>query len=246
MDSPSILVIDDDREIRTLVAQLLRDNGYRVTSMEDGRGLMKSMRDGRYDLVILDLMLPGEDGLSLCRRLRAESNTPVIMLTARGDDMDRILGLEIGADDYLPKPFNPRELLARVRSVLRRVNTLPDNPGDAVPGESLSFLGWRLELATRALFNPGDGLVQLTSGEFDLLRALLERPGRVLSRDQLMDVARGPNPDSLSRSIDIQISRLRRKIEKDSRNPEIIVTVRNEGYLFSATVERRSSSARVS
>ncbi len=234
--SPHILIVDDDREIRDLLAHFLAKHGYRVDVAADGRAMQKALGEWRIDLVVLDLMLPGEDGLVLCRRLRAESNVPVIMLTAMGEDIDRIVGLEIGADDYVPKPFNPRELLARIKAVLRRTGAAaPAGPADE---GALSFAGWRLEPAARSLAAPDGASVVLTAGEFELLAALVERPRRVMSREQLLDLTRGREAAPFDRSIDVQISRLRRKIETDPAKPELIKTVRNGGYVFAAAVER--------
>src|SRR6202041_2012640 len=185
--SPNILVVEDDRETRTLIAKYLRNNDCNVTTANDGREMARAMADHRVDLLILDVMLPGEDGLSLCRKVRAESQVPIIMLTARGEDVDRILGLEMGADDYLAKPFNPRELLARIKAVLRRTGTLPPAATElAGAGKGLSFGEWRLDLAKRELKNAAEELVVLSSGEFDLLQAFAEHPQRMLTRDQLL------------------------------------------------------------
>jgi two-component system OmpR family response regulator len=233
--SPHILIVDDDREIRDLVQRFLRKNGFRVTSAANGREMRQALDDGHHDLVVLDLMLPGEDGLSLCRWLRAKSDISVIMLTAMGEETDRIIGLEMGADDYVPKPFNPRELLARIRAVLRRMEISGSTPGEGL-ARSLAFDGWRLDTARRELFGPGDKMVPLTSGEYDLLLALAERPRRVLTRDQLLDLTRGRDAIPFDRSIDVQVSRLRRKIEDDPRDPKRIKTVRGGGYLFTAVV----------
>jgi len=235
--APHILVVDDDREIRSLVAQLLRKHGFRVTDAPDGREMMQVLENGRFDLVVLDLMLPGEDGLSLCRRVRATSALPIIMLTAMGEETDRIVGLEMGADDYLPKPFNPRELLARIRAVLRRAGG--EVPEAAEEGGALRrFEGWSLDTAKRELRAPDGTLVPLTAGEYDLLAAIVERPGRVLSRDQLLDLTRGRDAVPFDRSVDVQISRLRRKLEVDAKEPQIIKTVRGGGYVFACEVTR--------
>lgn len=233
---PHILVIEDDRDISALVSRYLRANDCRVTSLADGRDLDRAMRDNRIDLIVLDLMLPGEDGLTLCKKLRAHSQVPVIMLTAKGDDIDRIIGLEMGADDYLVKPFNPRELLARIRAVLRRVAASVTNPVGHTAAV-LTFAGWRINVPRRELYNAEGARVMVTDAEFSLLLALCERPGRVLSRDQLLDVTQGRSAGEFERSIDILISRLRRKIEQDPRNPEIIKTVRSGGYMFAPAVE---------
>jgi two-component system OmpR family response regulator len=228
------LVVDDDREIRDLLSRFLAKHGMRVTAARDGVEMMKALAERGIDIVILDLMLPGEDGLALCRRLRGQSALPVIMLTAMGEDTDRIIGLEMGADDYIPKPFNPRELLARIKAVLRRAQALPSAP---VPsGEALRFAGWTLELATRRLLSSDAREVPLSTGEYDLLYAFLTHPRRVLSRDQLLDLARGRAAVPFDRSIDIQVMRLRRKIEDDPKEPNLIKTVRGGGYMFSAEV----------
>jgi two-component system OmpR family response regulator len=234
--SPHILVIEDDREISALVTRYLRANECRVTALADGRGVERVMDGHRVDLIVLDLMLPGEDGLSICKRLRTNSHVPIIMLTAKGDEVDRILGLEMGADDYLSKPFNPRELLARVRAVLRRSDAMALNP--ALPGARvLAFLGWRIDRVVRELHTADGTRVVLTDAEFSLLQALCERPGRVLTRDQLLDVTQGRSAGAFGRSIDILVSRLRRKIEDDPHHPRIIKTVRSGGYVFTPEVE---------
>ena len=235
--SPHILVVDDDREIRSLVAQFLKKHGYRVSDAPDGRSMMRQLESGRFDLIVLDLMLPGEDGLSLCRRVRTDSSLPIIMLTAMGEETDRIVGLEMGADDYLPKPFNPRELLARIKAVLRRAGVTETDGGEAVKGE-IAFDDWRIDLTKRELRAPDGALVALTAGEFDLLSVLVERAGRVLSRDQLLDLTRGREAAPFDRSIDVQISRLRRKIEQDPKNPKVIKTVRGGGYALASKVDR--------
>ena len=203
--------------------------------MADPIELMANALD-RVDLIVLDLMLPGEDGLSICKRLRTTSQVPIIMLTAKGDEVDRILGLEMGADDYLSKPFNPRELLARIRAVLRRSAAAALNPV-ASGARALSFLGWRIDRVLRELTTADGTRVVLTDAEFSLLQALCERPGRILSRDQLLDVTQGRSAGVFERSIDILVSRLRRKIEDDPHHPNIIKTVRSGGYLFTPEVE---------
>jgi len=232
--SPHVLVVEDDLEISRLVSRYLRSNDCYVSVSGDGRNMERLLEDSRIDLIVLDLMLPGEDGLSICRRLRTHSQIPVIMLTAKGEDVDRILGLEMGADDYLAKPFNPRELLARIHAVLRRARSAASL--SVARARSLTFLGWRIDSALRQLRDPRDVLVAMTSAEFDLLQALCERSGRVLSRDQLLDLTHGRVSGSHERSIDVLVSRLRRKIEADIHNPEIIKTVRSGGYLFAAPV----------
>jgi two-component system OmpR family response regulator len=233
---PHILVVEDDRGISALVARYLRSNDCRVTVAGNGRDVDRVMNGTRIDLIVLDLMLPGEDGLSLCKRLRTHSQVPIIMLTAKGDEVDRILGLEMGADDYLSKPFNPRELLARVRAVLRRSTITALNPATS-SAHVLSFLGWQIHRVLRELRNPAGARVTLTDAEFGLLQVFCERPGRVLSRDQLLDLTQGRSAGVFERSIDILVSRLRRKIESDPHYPSIIKTVRSGGYLFTPAVE---------
>jgi len=234
--SPHILVVDDDREIRDLLAKFLTKHGYRVTTARDGEEMFKALDGWRIDLVVLDLMLPGEDGLSLCRRLRAHAKTPVIMLTAMGEETDRIIGLEMGADDYMPKPFNPRELLARIKAVLRRAQSLPETQVERSP--AIRFAGWTLDVATRRLESPEGVVVDLSSGEHDMLMAFLDHPRRVLSRDQLLDLARNRSSTPFDRSIDVHIGHLRRKIEANPRDPQLIKTVHGVGYMFATVVER--------
>ncbi len=233
---PHILVVDDDREIRELLAKFLARHGYRVAVARDGAEMFQALDGWRIDLVVLDLMLPGEDGLSLCRRLRATSSLPVIMLTAMGEETDRIVGLELGADDYLPKPFNPRELLARIKAVLRRAHALPGVAAERPA--TIGFAGWMLDVATRRLESPGGVAVELSAGEYDLLAAFLDHPRRVLSRDQLLDLSRGRAAAPFDRSVDVQVGRLRRKIELDPKDPQIIKTVRGGGYMFTPEVTR--------
>ncbi|HEX6005879.1 MAG TPA: response regulator [Burkholderiales bacterium] len=231
-----ILIVDDDAEIRNLLRTYFENNGYRVSVAADGKGLRHAMSIAQPDLVILDLMLPGEDGFALCRDLRARSDVPVIMLTARGEETDRIVGLELGADDYLAKPFNPRELLARVKSVLRRVRSLPRNlQPDTERG--FRFAGWTLDLTTRNLNSPAGVVVALSGTEFRLLRVFLTHPNRVLTRDQLIDLMLSRDAAPFDRAIDVQVSRLRHRLGEDAREPAIIKTVRSHGYVFAATVE---------
>jgi two-component system OmpR family response regulator len=230
---PHILVVDDDREIRDLLNRFLVKHGLRVSTARDGVEMTRILDGAAIDLVVLDLMLPGEDGLSLCRKLRATTNLPVIMLTAMGEDTDRIVGLEMGADDYLPKPFNPRELLARIKAVLRRVQSLP---ASSPKGDLAKFDGWTLDLGSRRLTSPEGEEVELSTGEYDLLLAFATHPRRVLSRDQLLDLARGRTAAPFDRSVDIQVMRLRRKIEADPKEPRLIKTVRGGGYMFAAEV----------
>jgi len=231
--TPHILIVDDDAEIRDLLGRFLKKHGFRVDTAADGRAMAKTMEAARIDLVVLDIMMPGEDGLSICRRLRATSQVPIVMLTAVGEDTDRIVGLEVGADDYLAKPFNPRELLARIKAVLRRTNR---RPGEA-QGGAMRFAGWIIDPVQRTLRNPEGASVDLTAGEFDLLLAFAEHPQRVLSRDQLLDLTKGREAVPFDRSIDVQLSRLRRRIERDPSEPALIKTVRNGGYIFTPEVE---------
>ncbi len=233
-----ILVVDDESEICEVVQQYLSSEGFRVSVANDGGGMRKVMAEGPVDLVILDLMLPGEDGLTLARSLREESNVGIIILTGRGETVDRIIGLEMGADDYLSKPFHMRELLARVKSVLRRASA-PAAADDKPPSDRARarFAGWHLDLATRELMSPDGGEVRLTTGEFDLLAAFVSHANQVLSRDRLLDLARNREPGPFDRTIDVQVGRLRRKLEPDPQNPTMIKTVRGTGYIFTPTVE---------
>ena len=231
----TILIVDDDRDIRTLLADYLESNSYRALCAADGLAMWKMLDEAKPDLVVLDLNLPGDDGLTLCRKLRAQSTLPVIMLTARGEPLDRILGLEMGADDYLPKPFEPRELLARIRSVLRRSNAMPAGSGSD-KAQQMKFSGWTLDLTARHLLNPDGIVIMLSGAEFRLLKVFLEHPNRVLNRDQLLNLTQGRDADPFDRSIDIQISRLRQKLGEDARMPQIIKTVRNGGYVLAGQV----------
>ena len=233
---PHILVVEDDREISALVARYLRTNECRVSLAANGRELDRLLDGAKVDLIVLDLMLPGEDGLSLCKRLRARSPVPIIMLTAKSDEVDRILGLEMGADDYMPKPFNPRELLARIRAVLRRAAGTTAEP-TANGARMLTFVGWQIDRLLREVRNPAGARVALTDAEFGLLQAFCDRPQRVLSRDQLLELTQGRTAAAFERSVDILVSRLRRKIELDPQDPSIIKTVRSGGYLFTPAVE---------
>lgn len=231
----SILVVEDDAEIGALIARYLASNELNVVCARDGAAMDAALAERAFDLVVLDLNLPGEDGLSICRRLRAERNIPIVIVTARGEDIDKILGLEMGADDYLAKPFNPRELLARIRSVLRRATQIVSSDSAR---ETFRFSGWSIDLAARELIAPDGAKVALTGAEFDLLHALCEHPNRVLSRDQLIGLTHGPTEGPFERSIDTLVSRLRQKIEVDAKNPRLIQTVRSEGYIFSTQVSR--------
>ncbi|MFO1153430.1 MAG: response regulator [Rhodospirillales bacterium] len=235
---PHVLIVDDDREIRDLLARFLTKHGLRTSVAAEGREMRKVLADAAIDLVVLDVMLPGEDGLALCRTLRASSDVPIIMLTAMGEEVDRIVGLEMGADDYLAKPFNPRELYARIKAVLRRTVAPARQRRDAGgAGRRLVFAGWTMDLDRRDLTSADGIMVPLSTGEFDLLAAFATHARRVLSRDQLLDLARGRDAQPFDRSIDVQVSRLRRKIEESPADPELIKTVRGGGYLFTAEVE---------
>jgi two-component system OmpR family response regulator len=231
-----ILIVDDDTEIRTLLGQYLDKNGYKSSVAADGKAMWAALARGKVDLIVLDLMLPGDDGLTLCRKLRTESEIPVIMLTARGEETDRIVGLEMGADDYLAKPFNPRELLARIKSVLRRTRSLPQNLR-ADEARTITFAGWRLDTIARHLVS-ADGIVTSLSGaEYQLLRIFLSHPNHVLTRDQLMVLSRGRESEPFDRTIDLQVSRLRHRLGDDPSDPQIIKTVRSQGYVLAVPVE---------
>jgi len=230
-----ILMVDDDPGICDAVSEFLNNHGYAVQTAGDGQEMERVLQGSAIDLIVLDVMLPGENGLTICRKLAAADGPAVIMLSAMGDETDRILGLELGADDYLSKPCNPRELLARIRAVLRRRREPHES---AMAGARWEFAGWRLDLLRRELRTPQDVVVNLSAGEFSLLRVLVERPLRVLTRDRLLDLARGPDTDSFDRAIDVQISRLRKKLDDGTGAPDLIRTVRNEGYVFTARVER--------
>ncbi|AOX17596.1 response regulator [Kozakia baliensis] len=234
---PHLLIVDDDREIRELLSRFLERNHFRVTAARDGREARRAWTAGHYQLVVLDLMLPDESGLDVARWLRSQDNVPIIMLTAMSDETDRIIGLEFGADDYVAKPFNPRELLARIRAVLRRTTEIAEKrqTGEA---RQIRFSGWTLEPSRRRLLNPDGAEVPLTGGEYDLLVALLDRANRVLTRDMLLELLRGRQAGPFDRAIDVAVSRLRRKLEDDGRNAQVIKTVRGGGYVLASEVER--------
>jgi len=240
--TPHILVVDDDREIRDLLGRFLVKHGLRVSTAADGQQMLAQLKDNAVDLIVLDVMMPGEDGLTLTRNLRAgKSRVPIIMLTAMGEDVDRILGLEMGADDYVPKPFNPRELLARIKAVLRRFEGDGAGGQEAQAQSGVSFAGWIFDAAARTLTDPQGASVELSGGEYELLHAFVTHPGRVLSRDQLLDMARGRDAQPFDRAIDVQVSRLRKKIEPDAKTPTLIKTVRGGGYLFTPPVTTQVS-----
>ena len=232
-----ILIVDDDAEIRALLTRYLEKNGLRATAVGDGRAMWLALERAMVDLIVLDLMLPGDDGLTLCRTLRTKSDTPVIMLTARGDETDRIVGLEMGADDYLPKPFSARELLARIKVILRRTRALPPNlkPQDE---QRMRFAGWVLDTSRRQLVSPEGVVTPIGGAEYKLLCVFLEHPNRVLDRDQLLDLSQGREADPLDRSIDVQVSRLRRRLGDDPHSPQLIKTVRGAGYVLAAPVDK--------
>lgn len=235
-----ILVVDDDHDIRNLLAEYLQDNGIRASTAANGKEMWRVLDETPVDLIVLDLNLPGEDGLSLCRTLqRMETTPPVIMLTARSEAVDRIVGLEVGADDYLGKPFEPRELLARIRSVLRRSTSSPSRHSGNDQLQRLYFAGWALDLAAQHLISPQGKVVMLSRGEFRLLKVLTEHPQRVLSRDQLLSITQGREAEPFDRSIDLQISRLRSKLGDDARSPALLKTIRSGGYMLAANVSNQ-------
>ncbi len=231
----SILMVDDDTQIRQLLSDYLSGFGMSVVAVADGKAMAEALGKSSFDLVILDLMLPGEDGLALCRRLRSESDIPILMLTARGETMDRVVGLELGADDYIVKPFEPRELVARIQTILRRTRGSREN---AKEQNEAQFMSWRLNYVTHHLVSPKELVIPLSNAEFRLLTVFVEHPNRILTREFLLDSARGRDMDVFDRSIDILVSRVRQKLNDDSRTPTLIKTVRGEGYLFDAKVTR--------
>lgn len=233
--SANILLVEDDAEIGDLVRGLFEREGYEPRVARSGKEMDRALGDRAADLIVLDLMLPGEDGLSICRRLRVQGNVPILMLTAKGEDIDRIIGLELGADDYLAKPFNPRELIARIRAVLRR--TLPAAKVEAVAGRAVRFADFLFEIDARRLSKNGVE-IELSTGDYDLLCILVQHPQRVLSRTQLMDLTKGRTWEAFDRSIDVALSRLRRKIEPGVEPPALIKTVRNAGYVLATPVAK--------
>ena len=236
-EQPHILVVDDHREIRDLVARYLGRHGYRVTVAGHAEEARRQLKAAAFDLAVLDVMMPGEDGLSLCRHLRETADLPVILLTAMAEETDRIIGLEIGADDYLTKPFNPRELLARIKAVLRRAHALPPQR-ERLPDGMLRFDRWTLDTSQRVLIDEDGITVPLSTAEFKLITAFVEHPGMVLTRDQLLDLTSGREAKVFDRSIDNQVSRLRRKIERNPKQPQIVKTSWGGGYSFVAKVEK--------
>jgi two-component system OmpR family response regulator len=240
--TPLILIVDDDLEIRSLLAEYLDANGFHAVTAQDGVNMARTLAEQKIDLVVLDWNMPGEDGLSLCRKLRTSSTLPIIMLTARGEPLDRIIGLETGADDYLSKPFEPRELLARIRSLLRRSHGSPGGSASALRRQ-LQFATWTLDCDAGHLIAADGMIVMLSGAELRLLNVFLDNPRRVLSRDQLLNLTQGSDAAAFDRAVDIQISRLRQKLNEDARSPQIIKTVRNGGYMLDAVVNPGVSSA---
>ncbi|OCO98415.1 MULTISPECIES: response regulator [unclassified Ensifer] len=234
-----VLIVDDDREIRELVSNYLNKNGLRTTVAADGRQMRAFLEGNTVDLIVLDVMMPGDDGLVLSRELRAGKHKaiPIIMLTARSDEMDRILGLEMGADDYLAKPFSARELLARIKAVLRRSRMLPPNLQISEAGQLLRFGTWRLDTTARHLIDADGTVIALSGAEYRLLRVFIDHPQRVLNRDQLLNLTQGREADLFDRSIDLLVSRVRQRLGDDAREPTYIKTVRSEGYVFSVPIE---------
>ena len=233
----SILLVEDDAEIGEFISLYLATHDAHTTVVSNAQEMDAAFGAGAYDLLILDLNLPGEDGLSICRRVRSEKRIPIIILTAQAEDVDKILGLELGADDYIVKPFNSRELLARIRAVLRRIE-VPNAVDDRTARQAYFFAGWRVDILAREVVAPCGIKIAMTAAEFDLLHALCENPNRVLTREQLINMTHGPTTGPFERSIDVLISRLRQKIEADPKKPLLIQTVRSEGYIFSTQVTR--------
>lgn len=238
-EAPHILVVDDNREIRELLSRYLEKNGMRTRTAPDAKAARRELNDWAIDLMVLDIMMPGEDGLALCRQLRSDGKLPIIFLTAMDEETDRIVGLEMGADDYIAKPFNPRELLARIKAVLRRYHTLPPSELPKNAGASIVHFGsWAFDTAKRHLEDENGVVIPLSTAEFRLLSVLVAHPGIVLSRDRLLDLTQGRDAGPFDRSIDNQVSRLRRKIEEDPKEPQIIKTVWGGGYTFAVTVSK--------
>lgn len=234
-----IVIVDDDPEIRSLLENYLDRNGYDASAASGGKELTRALERRRADLIVLDIMMPGEDGFDICRRLRSESNIPIIMLTARGEDTDKIVGLELGADDYLAKPFNPRELLARIKGVLRRARSLPQETNGTPERGRFEFSEWSLDTLNRNLLSPDGVTVPLSGAEYQLLEVFLKHPNRVLSRDHLLNLSRGRDAVAFDRSIDMQVSRLRKRLRDEEA--KLIQTVRGQGYLLASEVRRSRS-----
>lgn len=236
-DNAHILIVDDDDDIRSLLATVLEKYGYRTSTAANSEEMATALNNETIKLIVLDIMMPGTDGISICKSLRQHSTIPIIMLSAMGEDTDRIVGLEVGADDYLSKPFNPRELVARIKSVLRRHQSMT-TATKAPQANALRFNGWTLLLDTRSLLSPQKLELPLSTSEFGMLRLLLEHPQKILSRDYLLDHTKNRLAAPFDRSVDMQISRLRQKIEQDAKNPTLIKTIRGGGYMLTATVEK--------
>ncbi|MCK4870103.1 MAG: response regulator [Gammaproteobacteria bacterium] len=238
-DKPHILIVDDDLDIRQLLAQYLGEHGFVTVTAKNGIEMQRLLHKEKIDLIVLDIMMPGEDGLTICRRLRSESTIPIIMLTAVDNETDKVVGLEIGADDYITKPFNPRELLARIKAVMRRygISTESDTQPANIDVKEYTFNDWVLNTIARQLFSPDGVEISLSSGEYELLLIFMHHPQRVLSRDELLDLTKNRAAGPFDRSIDMQISRLRQKLEEDPKQPKIIKTIRNGGYILTAVVE---------
>lgn len=237
--SEHVLIVDDDERIRLMLSRYLKEQGYRASAVGDGQAMRDSLSRGGIDIVLLDVVLPGSDGFALARDLRTQSDIPIIMLTGRNDVVDRVVGLELGADDYIAKPFHLRELLARIKGVLRRRAPATNKNLEARDGEVFSFDGWRLDLARRELLSSAGEEIRLTTGEFEMLCVFVRHAGRVMGREILMDLTRGRNLEAFDRTIDAQVARLRRKIENDPANPSLIKSVRGVGYVFSARPVRQ-------
>ncbi len=242
MNMPNILIVDDHREIRDALKRYLEKNGYRAHAVDNTKAMDRALEDGSYDLVILDVMMPGEDGLAACRRLRPTNNVAILMLSALGEETDRVVGLEIGADDYIAKPFSPREVLARIKAILRRTELPSEIHGGQYGGKQLQFDRWILDVDRRILSGENGLETVLTTADYQLLIAFLERPRAILSRDRLLDVTTGREASPFDRAIDNQVCRLRRKIEVDASSPELIVTVRGGGYCFMSEVTEISGN----
>ena len=236
-DAVHILIVDDDQRIRQMLTRYFEQEGYRISVAADGPAMRAQLNDS-VDVILLDVVMPGEDGLTLAREIRATSDVGIIMLTGRDDVLDRVVGLEVGADDYIAKPFHLREVMARVRSVVRRRRPRSDRPGHRSDDELIRFDGWRLDAGRRQLFSPKGEAVALTTGEFDLLSALVEHPGQVFGRDALMDLTRGRSWEAFDRTIDAQVARLRKKIEVDPKNPTLVKSVRGVGYVFTGKIDQ--------
>lgn len=245
MNIANILIVDDDEQIRNLLGDFFKQHGFVPHLAENGQDMHSVLNAHSIDIIVLDVMMPGEDGLSLCRTLRKSSNIPIIMLTAIGEEVDRIVGLEMGADDYIAKPFSPRELLARVKAILRRASGTDNEPPSLATKRIYKFANWQLDPDSRQLLSPEGLEVNLSTGEFSLLLVFLERPQKILSRDQLLDLTKNRLASPFDRSIDIQISRIRHKIEENHKQPQIIKTVRGGGYMIAAPVITQNVSLEV-